>query len=371
MTSRERVLAAINHQKPDRTPMDFGGTLVSSCSSKFLQRFRELLGFSLPSDRDADGEWVDEAIQKYLNVDLRSIPFKPPLTVLRELDTVAYDKAFAQRQREQAAKKASKTDAVRHDFPMADYTYEDVKALKPNLPESVPYLDWYIETAKEYRKNGYATTFWVSPGFFEQGCWARGYDQIAMDFLLDPDLVRALFDLWLAEKLHQIETTIKPLAPYIDIFCFGDDWALQTGPFMSPEVFRTMIKPYIDIHYSSVKAAAPNSKLFHHSCGSVNKLLDDIIDLGIDILNPIQPLAVDMSPEQLKKKSKGRLCFHGGIDLQELLPNGSPDEVRAEVNSRINILGEDGGYICAAAHTFPDDVPLENLLALFDAAGGK
>lgn len=124
-------------------------------------------------------------------------------------------------------------------------------------------------------------------------------------------------------------------------------------------------RPYFGIHYGRVHEVAPESMIFHHSCGSVYKLLDEIIDIGVNILNPIQPKAVDMEPEKLKEKAGDRLCFHGGIDLQDLLPFGTPDEVRAEAARRIGILGKNGGYICVPAHSLPEDVPLENILALF------
>jgi len=226
-------------------------------------------------------------------------------------------------------------------------------------------MDWMIKTAKEYRTAGYATTYWVSGGFFEKGCYARGYDQFAMDLLCEQDIVRTLFDIWLEEKMHQVETTVKPLAPYIDIFCFGDDFGMQNAPFMSPEIFQELISPYFKTHYGAVKAAAPESLLFHHSCGSVYKLLDGIIEMGVDILNPIQPNATGMEPERLKEKARGRLCLHGGIDLQELLPFGTPAAVRAETLRRMRVMGEGGGYICAPAHSLPEDVPVENILAMF------
>ncbi|MFA6569522.1 MAG: uroporphyrinogen decarboxylase family protein [Victivallales bacterium] len=365
MTSRERILAACSHSTPDRVPMDFGGTCMSQCYPEFLAKMRRILGYPLPPDRDADGCWVDEKIQRYLGVDLRFVPYAPPTAVLKEIDQPAYQEALLAKAREKKHSEDIKTTAVSHNFPLAEKSYEEIKAIKPSLPSEPQHMDWMIKTAKEYRSAGYATTYWVSGGFFEKGCYARGYDQFAMDLLCEQDIVRALFDIWLEEKMHQVETTVKPLAPYIDIFCFGDDFGLQTGPFMSPEIFQELISPYFKTHYGAVKAAAPESLLFHHSCGSVYKLLDGIIEMGVDILNPIQPNATGMEPEMLKDKGRGKLCFHGGIDLQHLLPFGTPDEVKAEVERRKRILGDGGGYICAPAHSLPEDVPVENILAMF------
>jgi uroporphyrinogen decarboxylase len=361
MTSRERVLAACRHQTPDRTPMDFGGTAMSGCTIDFLRRLRETLGFPTPPDRDPDWVWVDEAIQRHLGVDLRLVPGGPPLPVLRDLDPAAYEREVTTRwQRTHQG-----SDTTQAHCPLTSATYQEIRALKPQRAEPPPHLAWQIEVAKAYQAAGYATTYWVASGFFEQGCWSRGYEQFAMDLAGDPDIVRALFDLWLEEKLSVVETMVKPLAPHIDIFCFGDDLGMQTGLFMSPRSFRASIMPYMKRVYDRVHAVAPASLLFHHSCGSVYRLLDDLREAGADLINPIQPSAFEMEAERLKAKGRGRLCFHGGMDLQRLLPFGTPAEVRAEAERRMRILGDGGGYICAPAHSLPTDVPVENLLAIF------
>ena len=372
MTPRQRVLAATRNEAPDRTPMDFGGTAMSLCTGPFLAGMREILGYKLPDDRDSDGHWVDEAIQSYLGVDLRFVPERPPLRILRDLDTDAYQRETeARTHRAQEADPGIKTTAVKHEFPLAGYSLNEIRRMTPERCSPLAYEDWIIKVAKQYRAAGYATSFWVSGGFFEQGCYARGYDQFAIDLVCDPDLVRALFDLWLVNKLDKVQHVVKPLAPYIDWFCFGDDLGLQTGPFMSPDTFGGLVKPYMAELYGQVQRAAPDSFIFHHSCGSVYRLMDALIDSGVNILNPIQPKAFEMEPERLKEKGGGRLCFHGGIDLQDLLPFGTPDEVRDETRRRMSILGEGGGYVAAPAHSLPEDVPIENILAMFDIQKGE
>ena len=365
-TPRQRVLDALGFHQPDRTPMDFGGTTLSSCEAPFLAAMRQRLGYRLPDDRDEDGWWVDETIQKFLGVDLRCVPPTPPLVVLKDLDPAAYEKQRKARQEKPAQLLHDvKTRDLRTHFPMAGATLEDVKRLRPQKVEPPRYLNWMIRVARDYQTAGYATTYAVDCGFFESACWQRGYDRTAMDLAEQPDLLRTLFDVWLVEKLERIEVTARPLAPYIDIFCFGDDLGMQTGPFMSPQMFRTIIKPYMKQMYAALKRVAPKARVFHHSCGSVYRLLDDLMEAGVELLNPCQPHAADMSPENLKAKGDGWLAFHGGIDLQRLLPFGTPEEVKAEAQRVISILGRGGGYICAAAHSLPDDVPVENILALF------
>ena len=348
--------------------MDFGGTPLAGCNSDFLGRLRREFGFSLPPDRDPDGSWVDEQIQRELDVDLRLIPAEPPLAILKDLDPPAYDEAIEARSRRQTpANRDIKTPSVRNEFPMADATLDDVKQMRPNLAGPPKHLDWMIETAKTYRADGYATSCWLDCGFFETACWLRGYEQTAIDLVAEPDIFRTMCDVWLAEKLHRIEVTARPLAPYVDLFCFGDDWAIQTGLFMSPRTFRDLLKPYYLEQYGHLHEAAPESYIHHHSCGSVAELIPDLIDIGIDVLNPIQPNAAGMEPERLKELADGRLCYHAGIDLQWLLPFGSPQEVTAEAARRMALLADGGGYICAAAHSLPDDVPVANLIALFAA----
>ena len=230
--------------------MDFGGTLMSVCTAEFLRQMRQLLGYGLPPDRDADGEWVDEAIQQYLQVDLRLVPSSPPLTILRDLDPAAAAAETEARARRRAARDPSiKTTAVKHQHPLAEKTVAELQSMPPRPQAAPPQLNWVIGQAKAYRAAGYATTYWVSGGFFESGCYDRGYEQFAMDVAADPDIVRALCDRLLLEKLQIVDLVIKPLAPYIDIFCFGDDLGLQSGPFMSPEIFRGLLKPYFDVHY--------------------------------------------------------------------------------------------------------------------------
>jgi uroporphyrinogen decarboxylase len=367
MLPRERVIAAIKNEAPDRVPMDFGGTMLAGCRSDFLEELRQVLGLSCPDDRDPDGGWVDDAILEHLGVELRYVPDAPPLVQLKEIDPAAYEQKLKEKKEQQAAEKqAIKTPGIHKEFPLADLEAADVAEMKPVLREAPVYMDWIIDTAKNYRSQGYATTFWLDCGFFETACWQRGYDQVAEDLLLEPELLKGLFDVWLEEKLHWADTVAKKLGPYIDIFCFGDDWAMQSGPFMSPATFDEVLKPYYVKHYGRVHEVAPDSFIHHHSCGSVYKLLDAVLDMGIDILNPIQPNAVDMAPELLKEKAGGRLCYHGGMDLQHLLPYGTPEEVTAETHRRKEILGKGGGYICAAAHALPEDVPVCNLLAMFE-----
>lgn len=363
MNSRERVLVAIKNEPPDRCPVDFGGTQFSCCEPETLHHMREILGFDVPDDRDPDGTWPDDQIMDYLGSDLRWVSREIPFAVMKELYPKEYEKHLAKKKKDVSVN----TDKPHYDFhaPLKDATLEELQKIEPEKPPIFPFIDWQKKLAQTYRERGFATTLSVGAGFFERGCWSRGYEQIAVDLLLEPDIIKCLFDRWLEESLHAVETKVKPMAHLVDIFCFGDDLGIQTGPFMSLDTYRTMVKPYMAELYKAVHDAAPNSYLFHHSCGSVISMLDDFVEIGIDILNPIQPKAAGMTPEALKEKSAERICFHGGMDLQELLPNGTPEAVREEAFRRQRTLGSGGGYICAPAHIVPADCPAENILAIY------
>jgi uroporphyrinogen decarboxylase len=373
MNSRERVLAAINHTQPDQTPIDFGGTLMSECLPEFLHAMREVLGYTLPPDRDPDGTLVDEQIQRYLNVDLRLVPINIPRAVLKDIDPPAYQQAHSAHEAQQTVQAARSdiiTRLVMTEFPLANASYEDLKATyrpEPRPPYSEPQMAYLVETARQHRANGYATTYWISSGLFEIGCWQRGYHQFMLDIADRSDVVRLMFERMLAARLVEIEQVVVPLSPYVDIFCFGDDLAMQNRPFLSPRTFRSLVFPYLEQMYRRVHQLAPHSYVFHHSCGSVYTLLDDLIGAGVNVMNPTQVSAVNMEPWRIKEKAAGRLTFHGGVDLQEVLPRWSPEAVKANVEEVIRVLGKGGGYICAPCHSLPEDVPIENILAMCEA----
>ncbi len=373
MNSRERVLAAINHQQPDQVPVDFGGTLMSECLPEFLQQARSLLGFSLPPDRDEDGTLVDEQIQRYLQVDLRLVPYNIPRAVLRDIDPPAYEKATRANEREKAYR-ASHADIitrlVQTEFALSDATYEDLKTSyqvtpRPPLPQAQ--MDYLIKLARDHHANGFATSYWISSGLFEVGCWQRGYKQFMLDIADESDVVRLMFDRMLAARLVEIEQVVSALGADVDIYCFGDDLAMQTGPFISPKTFRSLIKPYLAQMYARVKELSPKSFVFHHSCGSVYALLDDLYDAGVNVINPTQVSAFHMEPWRIKEKAVGKICFHGGIDLQQVLSRASTAEVKQNVEEVMAVLGKGGGYLCAACHSLPEDVPVENIFAMCSA----
>jgi uroporphyrinogen decarboxylase len=170
-----------------------------------------------------------------------------------------------------------------------------------------------------------------------------------------------------------VTAMLKEVGPYIDLIVMGDDMGTNSGPVMSPRTYREVLKPY---HTEMISAVKQNTqaKIFFHTDGNVYPLIPDLIDVGIDILNPVQVSANDMGDTARLKREFGKnISFCGGIDTQDVLPHGTPDSVRAEVCRRLKDLGPGGGYIAASVHCIQPDVPLENVLAMFDeiAVSGK
>ncbi|MGC8828083.1 MAG: uroporphyrinogen decarboxylase family protein, partial [Anaerolineae bacterium] len=180
------------------------------------------------------------------------------------------------------------------------------------------------------------------------------------------------FALALLEKVAQIqfrrlERFLQEVGPYIDVVMVSDDMGIQTGPLLSPELYRTMVKPF-HRRYMELIRRWTDAKIVVHACGSIVDLVEDYIEIGVDALNPMQVSAAGMSPENLKARFAGRMAFWGGIDTQRLLPRGTPEEVRAAVRRTIDVMNHSGGYVLAAVHNIQDDVPPENIWAMLDEA---
>ena len=186
------------------------------------------------------------------------------------------------------------------------------------------------------------------------------------DLAADAEFVTALLT-----KLEKLTTdclvaALRECGESVDIVVTGDDVATQAGPMMSPAMYRRLIKPHHARMFAAIRENT-NAKIYLHSCGNVYRLIGDFIDVGVELLNPVQVSAGEMGDTaRLKREFGDRLSFLGGIDTQWAMPFGTPDDVRAEVRRRIRDLAPRGGYIAAAVHCLQPDVPLENVLAMCD-----
>jgi len=366
MKSRERILAAINHQQPDRVPLDLGGNV----STFTAEAYRKMLDFlSIKDAATAATDFftvidIDERVLERFHIDVRRVWLNPPDDYRQEPDShgMWHDEWGIKRTVsagyseivENPLRNASVADLDRFPFPNPD----DPGRFR-GLKERVEYL---------YNETEYAiSAAYPFGGILELACWLRGMDAFMMDMAARSNFAFALLDKITGVMLRLYSQFLDIAGPYAQIFETADDYGMQTGPLISPAMYGNILAPYQRMIIEIIHAKS-DAKIFHHSCGSIIPLVPKLISTGVDILNPIQPLAKNMEPEYLKEKFGEQIVFHGGICVQELLPNGSPEEVRAETLRRIEILGSGGGYILAPAHNIQSDVPPENVAAMFDAA---
>ncbi|MFW6255680.1 MAG: uroporphyrinogen decarboxylase family protein [Candidatus Sumerlaeota bacterium] len=332
MTHRERVRTALQHKQPDRLPIDFGGTFLSSAKPEMQEAIAEYLG--LESERDPRFPYFDNRIQEHFDCDLRQIQPKAP----RKWGFGGLEEA-----------------------PMRDLSIDDLD--KWPWPEPG---DALVEGLREEAKFLHEETDYaicaaqVGQGIFEAGCYLRGYDQILLDMMMDEGFVHAFNQKVLETNLKLGDLYFAEIGPYVDIVLVGDDLAMQTQPYMNPETFRRLYKPYFAEYIAGIRKYCPTAFIGHHCCGAASSLYEDLIEIGVQISNPVQTTATGMKPEDLKAW-KPRIAFHGGGDLQHVLPHGTTDEVRALTKELVENLSPDGGYILAPCHTLPEDVKPENI----------
>jgi len=338
MNSRERVRTALQHKEPDRVPFDFGGTTLTSAEKDMQKRITDILG--LGGEPDPRFGNFDDRIQKYFETDLRSI--KPRV----------------------AAKWGFKKI---HDAPLRNATIDDLDAYRWPEPSDEMVKGLREEAAFLHNETDYfICSGQMGQGIFELGCWLRGYDQILMDMGLDHQFVHAFNSKVLATNKRLVNLYFGEIGEYIDMVLIGDDLAQQSAPFMSVDMFRELYKPYFAEYIASIREKCPNAFIGHHCCGASYMLLDDFAQIGVQVINPVQTTAEGMTPARLAEK-KDILSFHGGVDLQHILPYGTEQEVEEFVKYLLKDLAPGGGYILAPCHTLPNDVKPENVITMFEA----
>lgn len=225
-------------------------------------------------------------------------------------------------------------------------------------------FDAACETVRRYGKD-FAVVADLECSIYETAWYLTGLEKLLMDLMTDAEYVPTLLD-----RITDINTEIGKELIRIgaDIIWCGDDFGSQQSLIMDPLTWRKYFKPRIANMFKEFRKVNSNIKIAWHSCGAIVPLIDDFIEIGLDILNPLQPLACGMEPEALQEAYGSRLIFFGGIDVQQLLPNGTPEQIRQEVKRRIEVLGKRHGYILAPAHNIQPDTPLQNILAMFEAS---
>ncbi len=362
MTSAERLRMALHHQEPDRVPLDLGG-VVSGITLKAHRALCAFLGIPWEDvlvDRIQYLAQPSENILEYFAIDTRYVYDPVPEDVWStDQEGSTWEDCWGVRRRFTGYY----SDMVAHPLPHAS-SLEDVKKYQPPSPSLPRDLRARVEVRK---KEGKAVIVNRIGSCFEFSWYLRGFAQFMTDLALQPGLACAIMDMVLDFELQQFELLLKEVGDLVDVVLVGDDLATQRGPLLSCEMYRKYVKPRQKKLYEAIKKQT-GAFLFYHSCGAVVPFLEDLVEIGIDILNPVQVSAQGMDPKQLKKRFGDVLSFWGGIDTQHVLPHGTPEAVREEVRRRIDELAPGGGYVLCAVHNIQPDVPPENIVAMYEEA---
>jgi uroporphyrinogen decarboxylase len=220
----------------------------------------------------------------------------------------------------------------------------------------------FIEEVKAVHQRGLAAAGPLAQTLFETAWMIRGFEEFMIDMIENEDLAECLLD-------RMMELRIKAAVIYakadVDVLMLGDDVAMQTGMLIDPDIWRKWLKPRMAKIIASAKSIKPDLNIFYHSDGNPEALINDLIEIGVNILNPIQPECMD--PDSIKQKYGSKLAFWGAIGVQTNLPFGTPDDVAKEVKLRMETIGRNGGFIIGPSHMIEPEVPWENLVALYDA----
>lgn len=376
MTSRERVLKALNHEKPDRVPIDLGG-FQTGIHRVAYEKLISHLGIedeiTIMDPVQQLAKPCEELLQRF-HVDIRYITAHGP---------DGLDGSIKQNQR---------NDRLWHDltdefgvvWSMADdqKMYMDISH-HPLANAGIDDLDDYPfpdgsdatrftgvrNTALKMRnETPYAISTGIGGVVYEYCWYMRGLEQWFIDMIENPAFCETLLDKTLKFWMDYHTGFMEAVGDIVDVVMIGDDLAGQGGPLFSPDFYRRIIKPCqkkLVIHIKTLT----NAKIWYHTCGSCIEYIPDLIDNGIDILNPVQISAANMNPQALKQKFGDALTFWGGgIDPQHILPFAAPDQIREHVRKNIETFKTGGGYVFNNVHNIQAGVPAENIVALFDSA---
>jgi uroporphyrinogen decarboxylase len=369
-------MLALNHQEPDRIPIDLGATIVSSIARESYIRLKQLLGLPVEEIKMLDYvqqlPYVDEALLKRFDVDFRMVQLPaataPGLNIFEEGNYYAFIDRWG------AKLHMPKEGGLYFDwvdFPIKEPTLAALDAYHWPRPDPPELNDRLAEEARSlYENTDYALvgSAVIGGGIFEQPARTMGLENFMMALVSEPQFADRLMEQITDIYIESCNNYLDKVGKYLAVFTFWDDLAGQDGWLIRPELYRKMIKPKQRRLVEAIKKKT-DAKLFYHSCGATRGLIPDLIELGFDILNPVQVSARAMDTRKLKQDFGRDIVFWGGgVDTQFVLPFGSPVQVADEVRRRIDDLAPGGGFVFAAVHNIQAFVPPENIVVLFDTA---
>jgi uroporphyrinogen decarboxylase len=348
MTSKERVLCAINLSEPDRVPMNFGANNAT----------RERLY------QDLDVKSHKELLEK-LNIDIVDIRgvvdpiYKGPVPFERFLDNRIKENFWGMRT------KLMQT-ATGPEECYCDFIFKNVDDIWELEKHSWPEADWFdfSDIDKELEEWSNFAIMASGASVFQHPTFLRSIDNLLTDMIINEEIAHYLMDKFTDFYVQYFDRMFVSAKGKVDILRIADDLGMQDRLIISPEIFEKFFVPRIK--RIADMAHSHGVKVMFHSCGSIVPFIPRLIDIGIDILDPIQVRAKGMNPEYLKDSFGDRICLHGSIDTQYVLPKGTKNEVANEVKKMIDILGRGGGFILSPSHVFQTDVVTDNIVALYE-----
>ena len=376
MNHRQRVLQALNHQEPDRIPIDLGATIVSSITNSAYVDLKKYLGMPLEEitmlDHVQQLPYLDEALVQRFDVDFRMVQLPsataPGLNYFEEGDYYAFIDRWGSKLH-MPKEGGLYFDWV--DFPFTETTEEALNRYNWPRPDPQEYILRLRDQAKLlYEKTEFALvgSAVIGGGIFEQPARTIGLQNFFMALVTEPQFADRLMEKITDIYIESCNNYLDEVGQYIQVFTFWDDVCGQDGWLIRPDLYRKLIKPKQRRLVEAIKKKT-DARLFYHSCGATFDLIPDLIEIGFDILNPVQVSARGMDTKRLKQEFGKDITFWGGgVDTQHVLPFGNQQEVIDEVKRRIDDLAPGGGFVFAAVHNIQAFVPPQNIVAAFETA---
>ena len=376
MTGRERIQLALDHKEADRIPLDLGVGVACMFTKGFYVKLLDYFGLRqkhvFVGDPQTQSVVASEKLLKILGSDDR----------MGILSIVPHNRPCARKWEDENSWYMTDNWGITFRMPKNQGWYFDLYEypLRGATEEADAGYQWPYsnptilpDTAlrlKALRDKGY----WVAVGqvygngFLQMGPRLYTHEDWFTMLLTEEPRVRRFLDQFLEKKLEWYAKVFKAGKGYVDMVCECDDLGTQISPFISPELFRSLILPYHRQLWAGIKKMSPNTKIFLHSCGCVEPFIGDLIDAGLDILNPIQITAARMDPYDLKRKYGKDITFWGGgVNTQQVLPRGSKQEIIDDVKRNIDALADGGGFVFSTVHNVQPDVPVENFITMWEA----
>ena len=372
MTSRERVLAALEHRQPDRTPHDLGGTTATGINLIAYRNLIDYLGLdeetTLFSERVRLADLSADAVLARFKSDTRCVMPGGSFGVGEPNGDGTYTDGYGivralpdERGHWYVVRTPLSGEITRHDVAAAARTWPD--------PTDPVYTEGVGERARKlHQETDYAVILNLPLGVIHLAQWLRGFDHWLMDLVLDPDFSIYFLDVLMERWLEITRRLLEATGDNVDVLFYGEDVAFQNGPMVSPKTYEKIIQPY-QRRVFRILHDWSDAKLLYHNCGSVAWQIPDLIEWGVDALNPVQVNSYDMGDTaSLKRRFGDKIAFWGAVDTSRVLPQGAPRDVHDEVRRRVSDLAPGGGYVLGTVHNIQAEVPPENICAIWEAA---